>query len=132
MNEEKRTDNIALGMLIVSCKFGIHMGPSSKNGSGYLIYPYMKIYTRERSSLAKDLMREYLHKKDILVNEDPEKWTVRKEESLWALIDMLSPWRDFMNREWPFEAIKYVLTHKPPVDDSEEFRRYITHVDSIL
>ena len=127
IEEMTRTDRVALGMLIFSHGLSLRLLPRA-NKCAYILEAVGRL-SEGRTDLAKDLMTEFLLRKGIEVDD---KHRITDPDSLLKFVNLLEPWSDFIKKDYPYEAVRYLCLHPPSYDNVDAFREYVAHVDSIL
>jgi hypothetical protein len=128
MSELSKTDKVALGMLTQCFKIQISLTNSVSSPCGHNLSTHC-VVGKGRSQATKDAIHEFLARKDITVTDAGR---ISGKDDMTRLLDLVEPWAAYLSKEQPFDAARYILEMPPPTHNAEEFRRYVTQVDSLL
>ena len=128
MNDLSKSDKVALGMLTQCFKIQISLKNSVSAPCGYNLTTHC-VVGKGRSEATKVAVREFLARKDITVTDAGR---ITGTNDILRLLDLVQPWASYLSKPQPFEAARYILELPPPIHNAEEFRQYVTQVDSFL
>ena len=128
MNELSKADKVALGMLTQCFKIQISLTNSVSTSCGHNLSTHC-VVGKGRSQATKEAVHEFLTRNNITVTEAGR---ISGKDDMKRLLDLVEPWSVYLSKPQPFDAARYILEMPPPTHNAEEFRHYVTQVDSLL